>query len=309
VIYLAQLGDDFNIWPWVLGLLILALVVFLIFVSKFVNLWIQTTLTGAGIGLLTLVGMSLRKVNPAVIARARISAVQAGLETGVRELEAHYLAGGNVLRVVTALIAADRANLGLQFIQACAIDLAGRDVLQAVQMCVNPKVIDCPSVGKVAAMAKDGIQVLAKARVTVRTNIQRLVGGATEETVLARVGEGIVSTIGSTDNYQQVLENPAIISKAVLSRGLDSGTAFEILSIDIADVGIGQNIGARLQTDQAEADKRIAQAKAEERRAMAVANEQEQVAQVMANRALLVKAEAEVPIAMANAFRTGNLGL
>jgi uncharacterized protein YqfA (UPF0365 family) len=306
VIYLAQF-DTNDIMYWVVGFLILIFVVFLIFISKFINLWIQTTLTKAEISLLTLIGMSLRKVSPAVIARARISAVQAGIATGVRELEAHYLAGGNVLRVISALIAADRANLDLKFPQACAIDLAGRDVLEAVQMCVNPKVIDCPTHGKIAAMAKDGIQVLARARVTVRTNIQRLIGGATEETIIARVGEGIVSTIGSSDSHQMVLENPGRISKSVLARGLDAGTAFEILSIDISDVDIGENIGAKLQTDQAEADKRIAQAKAEERRAMAVALEQEQTADVMANQALLVLAEAQVPLAMAEAFRAGRL--
>jgi len=227
----------------------------------------------------------------------------------VRDLEAHYLAGGRILNVVQALIAADRANLGLDFRQAAAIDLAGRDVLEAVQTCVNPKVIDVPQNGKIAAMAKDGIQVLAKARVTVRTNIQRLVGGATEETIIARVGEGIVSTIGSSTSHKDVLENPDRISKGVLSKGLDAGTAFEILSIDIADVDIGDNIGARLQADQAEADKRVAQASAEGRRAMAVAEEQENVAAIAANRAKLVLAEAEVPKAMADAFRSGNLGI
>jgi uncharacterized protein YqfA (UPF0365 family) len=309
MLYLAQGSDGFQLWHGVVGLLILIFVVLLIFVSKFLNLWIQTTLTNAHISLPTLVGMSLRKVNPTVIARARISAVQAGITLGVRELEAHYLAGGNVLRVVSSLIAADRANLDLEFQQACAIDLAGRDVLEAVRMCVNPKVIDCPTAGKIAAMAKDGIQVLSKARVTVRTNISRLVGGATEDTILARVGEGIVSSIGSSDTYQEVLENPGNISKQVLSRGLDAGTAFEILSIDISDVDIGENIGAKLQTDQAEADKRIAQARAEERRAMAVAAEQESMAEVMANRASLVLAEAEVPMAMAGAFRSGHLDL
>ncbi len=308
--YLAQLGWE-DIWPWIVGLLILVFVIFLIFVSKFINLWIQATLTKANISLFALIGMSLRKVNPTVIARGRISAVQAGVGAGVRDLEAHYLAGGNVLRVVGSLIAADRANLDLDFRRAAAIDLAGRNVLEAVQTCVNPKVIDVPQTpgSKVVAMAKDGIQVLARARVTVRTNIARLVGGATEDTIIARVGEGIVSTIGSADTHKQVLENPDNISKSVLSRGLDAGTAFEILSIDIADVDIGENIGAKLQADQAEADKRIAQAKAEERRAMAVAMEQEQVAAVMENRAKLVLAEAEVPKAMADAFRSGNLGI
>jgi len=299
------------LWYIVAGLIIV-FVIFLVIFMKFINLWIQATLTKANISLFALIGMSLRKVNPTVIARARISAVQAGVGANVRDLEAHYLAGGNVLRVVGALIAADRANLDLDFRRAAAIDLAGRNVLEAVQTCVNPKVIDCPEPtrgNKVAAMAKDGIQVLARARVTVRTNISRLVGGATEETIIARVGEGIVSTIGSSNTHKQVLENPDNISKSVLARGLDAGTAFEILSIDIADVDIGENIGAKLQADQAEADKRIAQAKAEERRAMAVAAEQEQVAEVMANRAKLVLAEAEVPKAMADAFRAGNLGI
>jgi len=238
-----------------------------------------------------------------------ISATQAGVPLDVRQLEAHFLAGGNVFTLVRALIAADRANLGLDFRAAAAIDLAGRNMLDAVQTCVNPKVIDCPAEGKVAAMAKDGIQVLAKARVTVRTNLKRLVGGATEETIIARVGEGIVSTIGSSLSHKDVLENPDRISKGVLAKGLDAGTAFEILSIDIADVDIGDNIGARLQADQAEADKRVAQAAAESRRAMAVAAEQENVAEIAANRAKLVLAESEVPKAMADAFRSGNLGI
>ncbi|MBL9078044.1 MAG: flotillin-like protein FloA [Planctomycetes bacterium] len=302
---LAQL----EVWHWVvIGLLVL-LVVLILILLKFVNLWIQAYMSGTRIGLFQLVGMSLRKVNPTVIVRGAISATQAGLPLNVRDLEAHYLAGGNVINVVRALIAADRANLGLDFRQAAAIDLAGRDVLDAVQTCVNPKVIDCPADNKIAAMAKDGIQVLAKARVTVRTNIKRLVGGATEETIIARVGEGIVSTIGSSNSHKDVLENPDRISKGVLGKGLDAGTAFEILSIDIADVDIGDNIGARLQADQAEADKRVAQAAAESRRAMAVAAEQENVAEIAANRAKLVLAEAEVPQAMAEAFRTGHLGI
>lgn len=314
--YLAQAND----WIfWVIGALILVFLFLLIFLFKFLNLWIQAYLSKANVSLFSLVGMQLRKVNPTVIVRAKIMAVQANLrdEKGgemptVRELEAHYLAGGNVLNVVSALIAADRANLGLDFRRAAAIDLAGRDVLEAVRTCVNPKVIDCPdsaSGKKVAAMAKNGIQVLARARVTVRTNIDRLVGGATEETIIARVGEGIVSTIGSSESHKDVLENPDRISKTVLDKGLDSGTAFEILSIDIADVDVGDNIGARLQADQAEADKRIAQAAAEGRRAMAVAAEQENAAEVMANRAKLVLAEAEVPKAMADAFRSGRLGV
>jgi uncharacterized protein YqfA (UPF0365 family) len=299
----------FSDFGWALAILILFIVVVLLVLLKFLNLWIQAYMSGTPIGLFQLVGMSLRKVNPTVIVRAAISATQAGLPLNVRELEAHYLAGGRVLNVVQALIAADRANLGLDFRQAAAIDLAGRDVLDAVQTSVTPKVIDCPPEGKVAAMAKNGIQVLAKARVTVRTNIKRLVGGATEETIIARVGEGIVSTIGSADSHKDVLENPDRISKGVLSKGLDAGTAFEILSIDIADVDIGDNIGARLQADQAEADKRVAQAAAESRRAMAVAAEQENVAEIAANRAKLVLAEAEVPQAMAHAFRSGHLGI
>ncbi len=288
-----------------LALLLLLVIVLL----KFLNLWVQAYMSGTRIGLFQLVGMSLRKVNPSVIVRGAISATQAGLPLNTRDLEVHYLAGGNVTRVVNALIAADRANLGLDFRQAAAIDLAGRDVLDAVQTSVKPKVIDCPVDGKVAAMAKNGIQVLAKARVTVRTNIKRLVGGATEETIIARVGEGIVSTIGSSETHKDVLENPDRISKGVLAKGLDAGTAFEILSIDIADVDIGDNIGARLQADQAEADKRVAQAAAESRRAMAVAAEQENIAEIAANRAKLVLAEAEVPQAMADAFRSGNLGV
>jgi uncharacterized protein YqfA (UPF0365 family) len=302
-------GGTDNLWLWVLGGLIVLLVVLVLILLKFLNLWVQAYMSGTRIGLLQLVGMSLRKVNSTVIVRAAISATQAQLPVNVRDLEAHYLAGGNVTRVINAMIAADRANLGLDFRQAAAIDLAGRDVLDAVQTSVKPKVIDCPVDGKVAAMAKNGIQVLAKARVTVRTNIQRLVGGATEETIIARVGEGIVSTIGSSETHKDVLENPDRISKGVLSKGLDAGTAFEILSIDIADVDIGDNIGARLQADQAEADKRVAQAAAESRRAMAVAAEQENIAEIAANRAKLVLAEAEVPQAMADAFRSGNLGI
>ncbi len=296
---------------WIIGILLFLFLFLVIFLLKFVNLWIQAMLSKAPVGLLNLVGMQLRKVNPTVIVRALITATQAGLTITVRELEAHYLAGGNVMRVVTALIAADRAQIGLDFRRATAIDLAGRDVLLAVQTSVSPKVIDAPAEPgrKIAAMAKNGIQVLARARVTVRTNIDRLVGGATEETIIARVGEGIVSTIGRANTHKDVLENPDNISKTVLSKGLDAGTAFEILSIDIADVDVGANIGARLQADQAEADKNIAQAKAEERRAMAVAAEQEFAAEVLANRAKVVLAEAEIPRAIAEALRSGNLGL
>lgn len=310
MIYLAQ-GDDSTVTFVIIGVLLIVFLILSIVLFKFINLWIQAYLAQTKIGLFRLVGMQLRKVNPTVIVRGMISATQAGLKLDVAEVEAHYLAGGNVLNVINSLIAADRANLNIDFRRATAIDLAGRDVLDAVRTCVNPKVIDCPEAGtrKVAAMARNGIQVLARARVTVRTNIDRLVGGATEETIIARVGEGIVSSIGSSESHKDVLENPDRISKTVLQKSLDAGTAFEILSIDIADVDVGDNIGARLQTDQAEADKRIAQAAAEGRRAMAVAEEQEHSAIVMANRAKLVLAEAEVPLAMADAFRSGNLGV
>ena len=271
-----------------------------------VRLWIEAVFAGVRVGLGDLIGMRLRKVSPAAVVRPLIAATKAGLDLNTQQLEAHYLAGGHVDRVVKALISADKANIELPFQQAAAIDLAGRDVLEAVKVSVNPKVINTP---KVAAMAKDGIQLIAVARVTVRANINRLVGGAGEDTILARVGEGIVSTIGSADSHKAVLENPDGISKTVLSKGLDSGTAYEILSIDIADVDVGKNIGAELQTDQAEADKRIAQAKAEERRAMAVAVEQEMKAKVVEMRARVVEAEAEVPKALAEAFRSGNLGV
>jgi uncharacterized protein YqfA (UPF0365 family) len=271
-----------------------------------VRLWIEAIFAGVRVGIGDLIGMRLRKVNPAAVVRPLIAATKAGLQLSTRPLEAHYLAGGHVDRVVKALISADKANLGLDFKQATAIDLAGRDVLEAVKVSVNPKVIDTP---RVAAMAKDGIQLIATARVTIRANINRLVGGAGEDTILARVGEGIVSTIGSAQSHKAVLENPDAISKTVLAKGLDAGTAFEILSIDIADVDVGKNIGAELQTDQAEADKRIAQAKAEERRAMAIAAEQEMRARVQEMRAHVVEAEAQVPQAMAEAFRNGNLGI
>jgi uncharacterized protein YqfA (UPF0365 family) len=263
------------------------------------GLWITAIFSGVRVGLGTLIGMRLRKVNPAEIIRPLISATKADLELEIPQMEAHHLAGGRVEQVVNALISADRANIELPWRRATAIDLAGRDVLQAVQVSVNPKVIETP---RISAVARDGIQVVAVARVTVRANIERLVGGAGEETIIARVGEGTVSSIGSAESHKHVLENPDGISERVLERGLDSGTAFEILSIDIADVDIGRNIGAELQTDQAEADKNIAQAKAEERRAMAVANEQEM-------RARVVEAEAEVPMALAEALRSGNLGV
>ena len=270
-------------------------------------LWISARESGVRISLIQLFLMRIRKVPPQVIVRAMIEAHKAGLKTITRdELEAHYLAGGHVERVVHALVSASKANIDLGFQMATAIDLAGRDVFEAVQMSVNPKVIDTPPV---TAVAKDGIQLIAKARVTVRANIRQLVGGAGEDTILARVGEGIVSSIGSSESHKQVLENPDSISKLVLKKGLDSGTAFEILSIDIADIDIGKNIGATLQMDQAQADKNIAQAKAEERRAMAIALEQEMKAKAQEARAKVIEAEAEVPRAMAEAFRSGNLGI
>ncbi|MBP5535889.1 MAG: flotillin-like protein FloA [Bacteroidales bacterium] len=283
---------------------IIALVLFLYLVP--VGIWFQALISGAHISLVQLVFMRFRKVPPTVIVNNMIAATKAGLKLTQNELEAHYLAGGHVNQVVNALISADKANMNLDFKTATAIDLAGRDVLKAVQTSVNPKVIDTPPV---AAVAKDGIQLIAKARVTVRTNIKQLVGGAGEETILARVGEGIVTSIGSAVSHKQVLENPDSISKLVLTKGLDSGTAFEILSIDIADIDVGKNIGAQLQIDQANADKNIAQAKAEERRAMAVASEQEMKAKAQEARAKVIEAEAEVPRAMAEAFRSGNLGI
>lgn len=289
-------------------LLIAAIIIFLFILLYFlpVTLWFQGMLTGVRINLLQLGFMRLRKVPPSVIMNAMISSRKAGLNLSPDQLEAHYLAGGHVQRVINALISADKANISLDFKAATAIDLAGREVFEAVQMSVNPKVINTPPV---AAVAKDGIQLIAKARVTVRANIKQLVGGAGEETVLARVGEGIVSSIGSADSHKAVLENPDYISKKVLDKGLDSGTAFEILSIDIADIDVGKNIGAQLQMDQANADKNIAQARAEERRAMAVAMEQEMKAEAQKARAKVIEAEAEVPKAMADAFRSGNLGI
>jgi len=271
-----------------------------------VGLWFQAVLTGTRVALLQLIFMRWRRVPPAIIVNAMISAKKAGIDISSDLLEAHFLAGGHIQNVVNALISADKANIPLDFNMATAIDLAGRNVFEAVTMSVNPKVIDTPPV---TAVAKDGIQLIAKARVTVRANIKQLVGGAGEDTILARVGEGIVTSIGSAESHKSVLENPDSISKVVLTRGLDSGTAFEILSIDIADVDIGKNIGAELQIDQAEADKNIAQAKAEERRAMAVANEQEMKAKAQEARAKVIEAEAEIPMAMAEAFRSGNLGV
>jgi len=290
----------------ILFFLVVAVIVLFYFVGSSISLWIQALVSGARVGLLNIVFMRFRKVPPKLIVESKIMATKAGLDISSDELESHYLAGGNVSRVVQALIAADKAKIELSFNRSAAIDLAGRDVLEAVQMSVNPKVIETPMI---AAMAKDGIQLKAISRVTVRANIDRLVGGAGEETILARVGEGIVTTIGSADSHKHVLENPDLISKRVLDKGLDSGTAFEILSIDIADVDVGKNIGAELETDRAEADKKIAQAKAEERRAMAYAREQEMKAQVEEMRAKVVEAEAKIPLAMANAFEKGNLGI
>ncbi|EOR23653.1 flotillin-like protein FloA [Cytobacillus oceanisediminis] len=291
-------------WIIVVVLAVILLGVLLTFVP--VMLWISALAAGVKISIFTLVGMRLRRVIPSRVVNPLIKAHKAGINATINQLESHYLAGGNVDRVVNALIAAHRANIELSFERCAAIDLAGRDVLEAVQMSVNPKVIETPFI---AGVAMDGIEVKAKARITVRANIERLVGGAGEETVVARVGEGIVSTIGSSDNHKKVLENPDMISQTVLSKGLDAGTAFEILSIDIADVDIGKNIGAELQTEQAEADKKIAQAKAEERRAMAVAQEQEMKAKVQEMRAKVVEAEAEVPMAMSDALRSGNMGV
>ncbi|NLY46189.1 MAG: flotillin-like protein FloA [Tissierella sp.] len=286
--------------------LIIIILVMLFFSFVPVGLWITAYFSGIKIKISTLIGMRLRRVAPSRIVNPLIKASKGGLDIDINELEAHFLAGGNVNTVVDALIAAQRANIPLTFERAAAIDLAGRNVLEAVQVSVNPKVIETPLI---AAVAKNGIEVMVKARVTVRANIERLVGGAGEETIIARVGEGIVTTVGSSNTHEDVLENPDSISQTVLSKGLDSGTAFEILSIDIADIDIGRNIGAKLLTDQAEADKNIAQARAEERRAMAVAREQEEKAEVQHMRAKVIEAEAEVPLAMAEAFRKGNLGV
>lgn len=287
----------------ILGFLLFAVFLFIYFVP--IGLWVSAVASGAGVGIFQMIAMRLRRVPPRAIVVPRISAVKAGLSPSVDLLEAHLLAGGNVERVVIALISAQKAGIGLTFERAAAIDLAGRDVLEAVKMSVNPKVIQTP---KVAAMAGDGIQLMAVSRITLRANIDRLVGGAGEETILARVGEGIVTTIGSAQNHQEVLENPDRISKMVMSKGLDAGTAFEILSIDIADVDVGANIGAKLQIDQAEADKNIAQARAESRRAEAVATEQEMKARYQEALAKVQEAEAQVPLAVAEALRAGNLG-
>jgi uncharacterized protein YqfA (UPF0365 family) len=303
--------------PYILGFLGFVLVVIAIILFNFIGIWVRAWTAGAYVGLSTMIAMRLRGVPVGLIVDSRITAVKAGLNIDTDPLEAHYLAGGDVNKVILALIAADKAGIALDFDRACAIDLAtkgtGKTVLEAVRTSINPKVIDCPnpSSGKttIDGVAKDGIGVKAKARVTVRSNLERFVGGATEETIIARVGEGIVSSIGSADSYKVVLENPDRISKTVLAKGLDSGTAFDILSIDIADVDIGENIGAKLQAEQADADKRVAQAKAEVRRAAAVAVEQEMRARTQEMRAKVVEAEALVPQAMADAFRSGNLGI
>jgi uncharacterized protein YqfA (UPF0365 family) len=307
-------GDNVPVLFIVLvGAAVLVGFVLFVILFRYLNLYVQSVLTGADVGLFEMVAMSLRKVNVNTIVRAKITAVQAGLrDITTRDLEAHYLAGGNVTRVVNSLIKANRADIKLSLKMGTGIDLAGRDVDDAVRTSVTPKVIDCPDPRKsefISAVAKDGIELKVKARVTVRMNIGRLIGGATEDTIIARVGEGIVSAIGSSESYKDVLENPDRISKTVLAKGLDAGTAFEIVSIDMADIDVGQNVGARLQADQAEADMRRAKAKAEERRAMAVAQDQEQRAEVTRNRALVTLAEAEIPKAMAEALKSGNLGV
>jgi uncharacterized protein YqfA (UPF0365 family) len=298
-----------------IGLVLIGLVAlgFLILFFRFFGLWFRALLSGAYVGMGKLIGMWLRHVNGGIIVDSRIMLTKAGIPVDSDMLETHFLARGDVLKVSRALVAANKANIPLPFQRAAAIDLAGRDVLEAVKTSVNPKVIDCPDASKgkhtIDAVAKDGIQLQVKARVTVRANIERLVGGATEETIIARVGEGIVTTIGSSESYKTVLENPDTISKRVLEKGLDAGTAFEILSIDIADIDVGANVGAKLQADQAEADKRRFQAEAEKRRAAAQAREQEMVALVQENRAKVVLAEAEIPLAIAEAFKSGHLGV
>lgn len=294
----------------IIGVVIIAVIVILILSLFFrfvpVGLWITAYFSGVKLKISDLIGMRLRRVAPSLVVQPLIKATKAGLIIDTSELEAHYLAGGDINLVIDALIAAQRANIDLEFEQAAAIDLAGRNVFEAVQVSVNPKVIETPII---AGVAMNGIEVKAKAKVTVRANIERLVGGAGEETIIARVGEGIVTTVGSAKTHSQVLENPDSISQTILRKGLDSGTAFEILSIDIADVDVGRNVGAKLQAEQAEADKRVAQAKAEEKRSLAVAEEQEMIAEVQRQRAKVVEAEAQVPLAMAEAFRSGNLGV
>ena len=299
-------------WGITLFILVILLIIFAV-LFQFIGLYVRARVSGAKVGLVDLMGMRLRKVNALAIVNARIQASRAGLDVSTREMESHVLAGGDVQRVINAMIAASKANIDLAWKTATAIDLAGRDILDAVQTSVNPKVIDVPSAAmgraSIDGVAQDGIQLKVKARVTVRTNIKSLVGGATEETIIARVGEGIVTAIGSAQDYKHVLENPDRISKAVLGKGLDANTAFEILSIDIADIDVGDNIGAKLAADRAESDKRRFQAEAEQRRAMAVAHEQENIAKQAENRALVVLAEADVPKAIAEAFKSGNLGV
>ncbi|MEO1715633.1 MAG: flotillin-like protein FloA [Planctomycetota bacterium] len=309
-------GGGGGLGPILIILIVVAVLVGLVLLfvlGQFATLYIQALTSSAKVSIIDLIGMRLRKVDPRTIVLSRIRAVKAAVPISTAQLEEHYLAGGRVPNVVSSLIASKKAKIDLDWDTACSIDLAGRDIFDAVNTSVNPKVIDCPNPtlgrGTIDAVSKDGIQLKARARVTVRTNLQRLVGGATEETIVARVGEGIVSSIGSAATHKEVLENPDRISKAVMARGLDAGTAFEILSIDIADVDVGENIGAKLQADQAEADKRRFQAEAEQRRAMAVAQEQEFKSEEQKNRALVVLAEAEVPKAMAEAFRQGNLGI
>jgi uncharacterized protein YqfA (UPF0365 family) len=305
-----------EVWMWI-GIAVggFCVLIVLLVVLKYGGLWFRAYMSNAQVSLLSLVGMSLRQVNATLIVEAKVMAMQAGIPgITTRRLEAHYLAGGNVLAVVRAIIAAHRADIDLDFDKAAAIDLAGRDVVDAVQTSVSPKVIDCPDPKRshkntLSAIAKNGVELRIRARITVRTNIQQLIGGATEETIIARVGEGIITSVGSSNTHLEVMENPDVISKAVLARGLDAQTAFEIVSIDIADIDVGENIGARLQADQAEANMRVARAEAEERRAMAAAQEQEMKAKVQENRALVVLAEAEVPKAMATAFRDGKLHL
>lgn len=303
----AEIGMEFYVLFFILAVVSL---IILSILGKFLSLWFQAFVSGTPIPLFNIIGMSLRKIPPRVIVNARITAYKAGLkDITVSDLETHYLAGGHVQEVVSAMIAADKANISLDWRRATAIDLAGRDLRDAVQTSVNPKVIDCPQHGSITGVAKDGIQINVKARVTVRTNIAQLVGGATEETIIARVGEGIVSAIGGSETHLNVLESPQRISKLVLEKGLDSSTAFLILSIDIVEMNLGENIGAKLRADKAESDKRIAQAEAEKRRAMAVAMEQENLAKVQDMRAKLIEAQSQVPQAMAEAFRDGKLGI
>ncbi|MCA1659591.1 MAG: flotillin-like protein FloA [Verrucomicrobiaceae bacterium] len=306
--------NDWNfIWVIVTVFIVVILLVIFAVLFQFLGLYVRALVSGARVSLLDLIGMRLRKVSSQTIVNSRIQASRAGIDVSTAEMESHYLAGGDVQRVINAMIAANKANIDLPWKTATAIDLAGRDILEAIQTSVNPKVIDVPSAAmgrnSIDGVAKDGIQLKVKARVTVRTNIRTLVGGATEETIIARVGEGIVTAIGSAMEYKNVLENPDHISKAVLNKGLDANTAFEILSIDIADIDVGENVGAKLQADQAESDKRRFQAEAEKRRALAIAHEQENVAKQAENRALVVLAEAEIPKAMADAFRSGNFGV